>query len=49
MIIGVSIEETGSYSASMMMFSFFLVVAAVTVLLLGRTASIRAALGATRS
>jgi len=46
MIIGLSIEETGSYAAAMIAFSFFLVVAAVTVLLLGRTAAIRAAVTA---
>jgi len=43
MIIGVLSEETGNYSASMLVFSFFLVVAAVTVLLLGRTAGLRTA------
>jgi MFS transporter, ACS family, tartrate transporter len=46
MIIGVSIEETGTYSAAMLVFSFFLVVAATTVVLLGRTAGIRASLTA---
>jgi ACS family tartrate transporter-like MFS transporter len=46
MIIGVSLEETGSYSASMLVFSALLIVAATTVVLLGRTAGIRAALTA---
>jgi ACS family tartrate transporter-like MFS transporter len=46
MIIGVSIERTGSYAASMLVFSVFLIVAATTVVLLGRTAGIRAALTA---
>lgn len=46
MIIGVSIEETGSYALSMIVFSFFLMVAAATVLLLGRNMGIRAALTA---
>jgi ACS family tartrate transporter-like MFS transporter len=43
MIIGVAIEETGNYSAAMLVFSVFLIVAATTVVLLGRTAGIRAA------
>jgi ACS family tartrate transporter-like MFS transporter len=46
MILGISSQETGSYSGSMLVFSFFLIVAATTVLLLGRTAQIRAALTA---
>ncbi len=46
MIIGISIERTGSYAASMAVFGFFLIVAATTVVLLGRTAGIRAALTA---
>jgi len=46
MILGISSQETGDYSASMLVFSFFLIVAATTVLLLGRTHQIRAALTA---
>jgi ACS family tartrate transporter-like MFS transporter len=42
MIIGVSIEGTGSYAAAMITFSFFLVMSATIVLLLGRSAGIRA-------
>jgi ACS family tartrate transporter-like MFS transporter len=42
MILGLSSQETGSYSTSMLIFSFFLIVAASTVLLLGRTQGIRA-------
>jgi len=49
MILGISSQETGSYSGSMLVFSFFLMVAATTVLLLGRTAEIRAALTARNS
>ncbi len=44
MIIGVSMEETGSYSAAMLVFSAFLIVAAMTVVLLGRSHQIRTAL-----
>ena len=44
MIIGVSMEETGSYSAAMLVFSALLIVAAMTVVLLGRSHQIRAAL-----
>ena len=46
MIIGVSMEETGSYSAAMLVFSGFLIVAATTVVLLGRSHQIRTALTA---
>jgi ACS family tartrate transporter-like MFS transporter len=42
MILGLSSQETGDYSISMLVFSFFLLVAASTVLLLGRTQAIRA-------
>jgi ACS family tartrate transporter-like MFS transporter len=44
MIIGVSMEETGSYSAAMLVFSAFLIVAAMIVVLLGRSHQIRTAL-----
>jgi ACS family tartrate transporter-like MFS transporter len=43
MILGLSSQETGNYSVSMLVFSFFLIVAASTVLLLGRSSQIRAA------
>jgi ACS family tartrate transporter-like MFS transporter len=46
MIIGVSMEETGSYSAAMLVFSALLIVAAMTVVLLGRSHQIRTALTA---
>ena len=46
LIIGFSIEETGSYAAAMITFSFFLVMSATIVLLLGRTAGIRTPLTA---
>jgi ACS family tartrate transporter-like MFS transporter len=49
MILGLSSQETGNYSVSMLVFSFFLIVAASTVLLLGRTAGIRAAATARNS
>ena len=44
MIIGVSMEETGGYSAAMLVFSALLIVAAMTVVLLGRSHQIRTAM-----